>query len=304
MKCHNCNNIISDQFMFCPHCGNNVNLDLANATEEAIYWYNKAQSGDADALNKVGTYYYQGKEGFPIDFEKAIKYFEKAAGKGSVSASYNLAICYYKGHGVEINKPYAKNLLNYVKDNGHDGAAKALFKIEQEERAEKLRIEEELRKQREKEEQERRRKELEAYNERRRIEEEKRRQEQLRLGAERQKEEAERIRLANERREAEQERLLIEAEERRKRKAELEKIRQENLRKQKEEEKRKRRDEEEKYKASYALLVDSIEKNGNCVFHDVLGRGIIARHDNRYIYVDFENEKGVKTFSVLDFNEF
>ena len=67
--------------MFCPHCGTNVNLDLANATEEAIYWYNKAQAGDADALNKVGIYYYQGKEGFPIDFEKAIKYFEKAAGK-------------------------------------------------------------------------------------------------------------------------------------------------------------------------------------------------------------------------------
>ena len=303
MKCYNCNNIISDQFMFCPHCGTNVNLDLANATEEAIYWYNKAQVGDADALNKVGIYYYQGKEGFPIDFEKAIKYFEKAASKGSVSASYNLAICYYKGHGVEINKPYAKTLLNYAKDNGHDGAAKALFKIEQEEHAEKLRIEEELRRQREKEEQERRRKEFEAYNERRRIEEEKRRQEQLRLEAERQKEEAERIRLDNERREAEQERLRIEAEERRKREAELERIRQENLRKQKEEEERKRREEEEKYKASYALLIDSIEKNGNCVFHDVLGRGIITKYDNRYIYVDFENEKDTKTFSVLDFNE-
>ena len=303
MKCYNCNNIISDQFMFCPHCGCNVNSDLANATEEAIYWYNKAQAGDADALNKVGIYYYQGKERFSTDFEKAIEYFEKAAGKGSVSASYNLAICYYKGHGVEVNKSYAKNLLNYAKNNGHEGAAKALFKIEQEERAEKLRIEEELRKQKEQEEQERRRKQLEEYNERLRIEEEKRRQEQLRLEAERKKEEAERIRVANERREAEQERQRIEAEERRKREAELERIRQENLRKQKEEEERKRKEEEEKYKASYELLVDSIDKIGNCVFHDVLGRGTILKYDNRYIYVDFENEKGIRTFSVLDFNE-
>ena len=303
MKCYNCNNIISDQFMFCPHCGCNVNSDLANATEEAIYWYNKAQAGDADALNKVGIYYYQGKEGFSTDFEKAIEYFEKAAGKGSVSASYNLAICYYKGHGVEVNKSYAKNLLNYAKNNGHEGAAKALFKIEQEERAEKLRIEEELRKQKEQEEQDRRRKQLEEYNERLRIEEEKRRQEQLRLEAERKKEEAERIRVANERREAEQERQRIEAEERRKREAELEKIRLENLRKQKEEEERKRKKEEEKYKASFALLTESIEKIGNCVFHDVLGRGIITRYDNRYIYVEFENEKNLRTFSVLDFNE-
>lgn len=281
--------------MFCPFCGCSINTDLKNATDIALYYYNRAQDGDAKAQNKIGTYYFQGKEGLPLDFKKAFTYFVAAYENDCLDAAYYLAFCYHIGQGVEENKPHAKKLLEYASANGHEKASRALAKIEQDEYNERIKREEELRKKREKEEQEEHeRKAREAYK-RHQEEAEKLRQEQIIL-EQIKKEKEEQLRNA----------WRIELEERQKREAEEEKARLEQQRKAREaterrkleEEKKRKEEEAQKLKNSYLFLTESVKNIGKNVFHDFYGSGEIVKYDSKYITIQFENEKSQKTFSV------
>lgn len=55
-----------------------------------------ANNGNPAAQCEVGMYYYSAKE-----YDKAVRWFEKSAKGGNVSAIYNLGICYEKGHGLK-----------------------------------------------------------------------------------------------------------------------------------------------------------------------------------------------------------
>lgn len=69
---------------------NGANIDY----KQAIHYYNMAaQSGNAVALNNMGSLYFNGI-GTDVDYAKAINCFEKAAKLGSNDAAVNLAIIY------------------------------------------------------------------------------------------------------------------------------------------------------------------------------------------------------------------
>lgn len=290
MKCYKCKNLISDQFVYCPFCGSDLNEDLINATNTAKDFYKKAQNGDAEAQNKIGTFYFQGKEGLPVNLQKAIEYYERSYKNGSLSAGYNLAVCYYRGQGVEMNKSHAKELFNYVSNKGYINASKALMKIEQEENAERIKIEEEKRRKEQVEKEERERKARELYQ-KQLAEAEKQRQERLKIIEElKQKEEREKLaRKAEEERIAQIERELLE-----KKRKEREAAEQRRL----EEENKKKEEEAQKLEKSYSFLIESVKNIGNNVFHDYFKKGTIIKYDDKYITIQFEEEKSPKTFSI------
>ncbi len=60
----------------------------------------KAKSGDASAMNEVGTWYYMGKH-VNRDYAQAYEWWKKASLKSNVRAIANLGMCYQLGRGVE-----------------------------------------------------------------------------------------------------------------------------------------------------------------------------------------------------------
>lgn len=59
-----------------------------------------AEKGSATAQYTLAGCYYTGK-GVEKDFKTAVKWYEKAAKQGVNDAQYDLAICYYKGIGIK-----------------------------------------------------------------------------------------------------------------------------------------------------------------------------------------------------------
>ncbi|MCH5233273.1 MAG: sel1 repeat family protein [Muribaculaceae bacterium] len=60
----------------------------------------KAKSGDASAMNEVGTWYYDGKH-VKQDYKEAYEWWKKASLKQNVRAIANLGLCYQLGKGIE-----------------------------------------------------------------------------------------------------------------------------------------------------------------------------------------------------------
>ena len=58
----------------------------------------KKSGNDSEQYN-LGLCYYYGR-GVPQDYEKAVKWFRKAAEYGNAGAQYSLGDCYYYGNGV------------------------------------------------------------------------------------------------------------------------------------------------------------------------------------------------------------
>ncbi|MGO5022957.1 SEL1-like repeat protein [Lawsonibacter sp. LCP25S3_G6] len=58
-----------------------------------------AEQGDAEAQNRIGVYYYTGRN-VEQDYVKAVEWFQKAADQGSAHAQKNLGNCYRNGLGV------------------------------------------------------------------------------------------------------------------------------------------------------------------------------------------------------------
>lgn len=75
--------------------------------------YIEATKG-ASGYNGAGAIYFEGSTGSP-DYDKAVKYFELAHGKGNTWGNDMLAYCYLHGCGCKTNYTYAKQLLDEVK---------------------------------------------------------------------------------------------------------------------------------------------------------------------------------------------
>ena len=101
--------------------------------EEAVKWYTKAaEQGNADAMNQLGKYYYDGHE-IVRDKEEAVKWYRKAAEQGNADAMLELGKCYYYGRGVEEDKEeaakwYRKAAEQYRKA-AEQGNADAMFAL-------------------------------------------------------------------------------------------------------------------------------------------------------------------------------
>lgn len=85
--------------------------------------YARAQAGDADAQNKVGEIYANGK-GVTQDYSEARKWFRKAAKKGNNEAWKNIGWTYAFGQGVPRN--YLKAFYWFRKSAEH-GNVEAQF---------------------------------------------------------------------------------------------------------------------------------------------------------------------------------
>ncbi len=65
--------------------------------DTAIEWFNKAAAkGSLSAKANLGALYLNGRNGFPIDYDKAALWNRHAAEAGSKIAKHNLPIAYYK----------------------------------------------------------------------------------------------------------------------------------------------------------------------------------------------------------------
>ena len=93
---------------------------------------NRAQAGDDEAMITLG-WCYENNQGIRQDYEKAIHWYKRAAGKGNATAMCNLGICYQNGvvatqdfaqavywyqKGVEHNNPRCQYLLGMCYDKG------------------------------------------------------------------------------------------------------------------------------------------------------------------------------------------
>ena len=82
--------------------------------------------GNGDAMNDLGSVYYDGSRGFEQSFEKAVKYYKLAAEKGSRQAQENLGYCYYYGRNMLVDYEKA---FHYFALGAFDGHIISLYKI-------------------------------------------------------------------------------------------------------------------------------------------------------------------------------
>ena len=95
--------ILIPQFLYATSDGNDTIM--------ARSCMNEANNGNAEAMYKLGTYYYIGK-GVKQDYKKAAEYLLRAAENGSSDAECFLAFLYYRGEGVEKNYAEAIRLAS------------------------------------------------------------------------------------------------------------------------------------------------------------------------------------------------
>ena len=79
----------------------------------------KAEKGDANAQNYLGTAYQHG-EGLKQDIHEAIKWYRKAADQGEVYAQNNLGYIYDYGEGVKTDYKKAVKWYQKAADQGLD----------------------------------------------------------------------------------------------------------------------------------------------------------------------------------------
>ncbi len=135
-KCSNCGLTLSDNFKFCPECGNKIidnklkndEYELGNTFfkqkeyKEAIKHYTMAmEEGNAEAINMLG-YCNQYNYGMDGNSSKMLEYYELASNKGSIRAKYNLGLCHFFGNHVKPNKTIG---LSYITEAAEAGVADA-----------------------------------------------------------------------------------------------------------------------------------------------------------------------------------
>lgn len=82
-------------------------------------------AGDPDAMNNLGTLYYEGSRGFEQNYRKAAFYYGMGADSGSRKARENLGYCYYYGRTGEPD--YEKAYLCFA-PGAMEGLPVSLYK--------------------------------------------------------------------------------------------------------------------------------------------------------------------------------
>lgn len=84
------------------------------------------EDGTADAMNDLGSMYYDGSRGFEQDYAKAVECYKLAAENGSRQAQENLGYCYYYGRSMPVDYEKA---FHYFALGAFDGHLISLYKI-------------------------------------------------------------------------------------------------------------------------------------------------------------------------------
>ena len=108
--------------------------------EVAAQWMLKAaeQGADAEAQWFMGCFYQKGK-GVEQNPAEAVKWFARSAKKNWPRAKHSLALCYWRGDGVQKDEAKAERLLEEAAGSGNADASDDLRRI-RDERAKKERI--------------------------------------------------------------------------------------------------------------------------------------------------------------------
>lgn len=90
--------------------------------QEAYRWYQKAaEQGDSYAQYDIGWLFDNGL-GVKENKREAVKWFKRAASKNNVDAIYRLGLCYYFANGVGMDRREALKLFRKAAKDNHAGA--------------------------------------------------------------------------------------------------------------------------------------------------------------------------------------
>jgi TPR repeat protein len=78
-----------------------------------------AKAGSSWAQYKLGSCYYAADEGYPINYEKAAYWYEKAAENGHDKAQLAIGIAYRRGQGVSRDIPLGLSWMRKAAAQGH-----------------------------------------------------------------------------------------------------------------------------------------------------------------------------------------
>lgn len=101
-------------------CGYGVKVDY----DKAKFWFGKAaEKGDLySTVNLADLYYAYEHKGVPKDCEKAFPLYGRAAKEGHIKALARLGIMYLKGLGCKKNRVKARKIIGYAACEGNDEA--------------------------------------------------------------------------------------------------------------------------------------------------------------------------------------
>lgn len=120
---------LADIYSFPDYYGGEVEKDLATAAE----WLRRAaENGGVRAQARLGSWYYWGEAGVPMDREKAVEYLMPAAEQGDANSQELLGHCYSSGQGgLPVDKEKAVELYTQAAEQGDASSqyylAKAFF---------------------------------------------------------------------------------------------------------------------------------------------------------------------------------
>ena len=99
----------------CPFC-----RTPAPTSDEMIEQFKKRMEvDDAQAIENIGCYYYNGMYGLPQDHAKALELWHRAAELGEATAYYNIGMAYLHGRGVERDEQKARHYWELAAMRGH-----------------------------------------------------------------------------------------------------------------------------------------------------------------------------------------
>jgi TPR repeat protein len=103
----------------CPYC----RAPRPSAEERRVLLLGHAERGKkAWAQCKLGSYYREGRNGFPQCYELAAHWISLAADQGYIEAQYNLGNMYYNGEGVAQSYEKAAELYTLSAEGGNASA--------------------------------------------------------------------------------------------------------------------------------------------------------------------------------------
>ena len=99
----------------------NTEVSIEVDSDHPLYeYYERAETGDVDAMMYLGDSYYNGSDYVAIDYEACLYWYEMAADTGNAEAMYKLGNCYYRGmYGVEYDPEMAFVWWHQAASRGH-----------------------------------------------------------------------------------------------------------------------------------------------------------------------------------------
>ncbi|HEY5006572.1 MAG TPA: TIR domain-containing protein [Caulobacteraceae bacterium] len=90
--------------------------------DDALTFYRQAATlGNADGQNGIGTLYYYGRGGLPLDYGQAMKWFQLAAAQGNEEAENSIGNLYDSGYGVPVDYVQAMKWYLLAANQGNAG---------------------------------------------------------------------------------------------------------------------------------------------------------------------------------------